>query len=127
LSAAVLFGISAIPAKELLTNQAAINSPTLYMYRAALIALFSLIFFRFEINSLSLKQYKLIFARGLFVISQWLLLYYALSKGSAGVTVTLGNITPIFVFILAALFLREKVTIKKALTAVAVLALSLLI
>lgn len=127
LSAAVLFGVSAIPAKELLTNEAAINSPTLYMYRAALIALFSLIFLRFQVHGISLKQYRLIFVRGLFVIAQWLLLYYALTKGSAGVTVTLGNITPIFVFILAAIFLSEKVTIKKFVTAAAVLLLSLLI
>ena len=127
LSAAILFGISAIPAKELLTNEAAINSPTLYMYRAALIALFSLIFFRFEISKISFRQYKLIFIRGLFAIAQWLLLYYALSMGNAGVTVTLGNITPIFVFILAALFLSERITTKKVVTAIAVLILSLLI
>lgn len=127
LSSAILFGVSAIPAKELLTNESAINSPTLYMYRAALIAIFSLMFFRFQIRGITLKQYRLIFIRGLFVIAQWLLLYYALSKGSAGVTTTLGNITPIFVFILAFLLLREKITIKKVSTASAVLILSLLI
>lgn len=127
LAAAFLFGISAIPAKMLLTGGEIINAPTLYMYRAALIALFSLFFFNFQIKDISLKQYRLIFVRGLFVIAQYLLLYYALARGSAGVTVTLGNITPIFVFILGVLFLSEKLTYKKALTAVAVLILSLIL
>lgn len=126
-TAACLFGVSAIPAKELLSTEGAINSPTLYMLRAGLIALFSLILFKFQIRNITIKQYRLIFFRGLFVISQYLLLYYALTKGSAGVTITLGNITPIFVFVLAVLFLKEKVTLKKAVTAVSVLVLSLLI
>ncbi len=127
LAAAFLFGISAIPAKMLLTGGQIINAPTLYMYRAALIALFSLMFFNFQIKDITLKQYRLIFVRGLFVIAQYLLLYYALARGSAGVTITLGNITPIFVFILGVLFLSEKLTYKKALTAVAVLILSLIL
>lgn len=127
LAASLLFGISALPAKQLLNGGVIINAPTLYMYRAALIALFSLMFFKFQITGITAKQYRLIFVRGLFVISQYLLLYYALSKGSAGVTVTLGNITPIFVFVLGVMFLKEKLTYKKAMTAVAVLALSLLI
>jgi drug/metabolite transporter (DMT)-like permease len=127
LIASFLFGLSAIPAKELLTNEAAINSPTLYMYRAALIAMFSLIFFNFQIKGISTKQYRLIFFRGLFVIGQWLLLYYALTAGSAGVTITLANITPVFVFILGALFLKEAITTKKLLAALSVVILSLLL
>jgi len=127
LAASFLFGVSAIPAKMLLTGGESINAPTLYMYRAALIALFSLMFFKFQVTGISRKEYRLIFIRGLFVIAQWLLLYYALSMGSAGVTLTLGNITPIFVFVFGALFLKEKITYKKVLTVVSVLILSLLI
>lgn len=127
LAASFLFGVSAIPAKMLLTGGEVINAPTLYMYRAALIALFSLMFFKFQVTGINRKEYRLIFVRGLFVISQWLLLYYALSMGSAGVTLTLGNITPIFVFVFGALFLKEKITYKKVLTVISVLILSLLI
>ena len=127
LAASFLFGISAIPAKEILSNEAAINAPTLYMFRAALIALFSLIFFNFQTKGITPNQYRLIFIRGLFVIGQWLLLYYALALGNPGVTVTLANITPIFVFVLGALFLKEKVTTKKLLAASSVLVLSLLL
>lgn len=127
LLASALFGASAIPSKYLLDNLDAINAPTLYMYRAGLIALFALILFRFSIPQLNTKQYRFIFFRGLFVIAQWLLLYYALTVGSAGVTVTLGNITPIFVFILSVIWLKEKPTVKKVLTSVLILVLSLIL
>jgi len=127
LIASVLFGISAIPSKMLLDNLDAINAPTLYMYRAGIIALFALLFFKFPVREISVKQYRIIFVRSLFVIAQWLLLYFALSMGNAGVTITLGNITPIFVFILGAAFLREKITLKKVITAGLILVLSLFI
>lgn len=127
LVASVLFGISSIPAKYLLDSLDVINAPSLYMFRAGFIALFALLFFNFSVRDLTLTQYRIIFLRGLFVIAQWLLLYYALSLGSAGVSVTLANITPIFVFILGAIFLHEKMTIKKTAAAVLILALSLLL
>lgn len=123
----LLFGLSAIPSKYLLSTMHAINAPTLYMFRAELIALFALLFFNFPLKTIGARQYRLIFFRGLFVIGQWILLYFALSQGSAGITVTLANITPIFVFILGAIFLGEKPTIKKVLASVLVLVLSLVI
>lgn len=123
----LLFGASAIPAKYLLTNLGVINSPTLYMFRAGYIALFSLLLFGFSVREITVKQYRVIFVRGLVVIAQWILLYFALSVGNAGVTVTLANITPIFVFILGIFFLREKITIKKVLAALCILVLSLII
>jgi len=127
LASSFLFGISAIPAKYLLNTLGAINAPTLYMFRAGFIALFALLLFRFTIQHITLRQYRIIFVRGLFVIVQWVLLYYALTKGNTGVAITLGNITPIFVFLLSILFLRESVTIKKIITAACVLILSLVI
>lgn len=127
LLASLLFGISAVPSKFLLSQLDAINPPTLYMFRAGFIALFSLIMFGPSIVKISIEQYRIIFFRGLVVISQWVFLYYALQKGSAGVAVTLVNITPIFVFILAIVFLREKPTFKKVLASVLILALSLII
>jgi uncharacterized membrane protein len=122
-----LFGISAIPSKYLLSTIAATNAPTLYMIRAGLIALFSLLIFKDSFSVLDIKTYRFVFLRGLFVISQWVLLYYALTLGSTGVAVTLGNITPIFVFIFSLIFLQEKPTVKKVIASVLVLILSLFI
>ena len=122
-----LFGISAIPSKYLLSTMHATNAPTLYMMRAALIGLFSLLIFKDSFSALDVKTYRFIFLRGLFVIGQWVLLYYALTLGSTGVAVTLGNITPVFVFILSLIFLREKPTLKKVLASILVLAASFLI
>jgi len=124
LVSAFLFGVSAIPSKYLLSTLEATNAPTLYMLRAALIALFALLFFKESFSSLDLKTYRFIFVRGLFVIGQWVLLYYALTLGSAGIAVTLGNITPVFVLFLSLLFLRESFNWKKALAATAILAVS---
>ncbi len=125
--AVLLFGLSAVPAKYLLNNLQVINAPTLYMFRAGFIALFSLLLFGFNITAITVKQYRLIFVRGLFVIAQWILLYYAISRGNTGVSATLANIAPVFVFILAAIFLKEKITWKKMLAALAILILSLII
>ncbi len=124
LISAFLFGISAIPSKYLLSTLHATNAPTLYMFRAILIGVFALIVFRNSLNKLTPKTYGFIFIRGLFVIGQWILLYYALTLGSTGVAVTLGNITPIFVLFLSIVFLKEKFNWKKALAALAILAIS---
>lgn len=127
LMSALLYGLSAIPAKILLTNLQVINSPTLYMFRAGLIALFALLIFRIPIRQISAKQYRGIFFQGLFAIAQWILLYFALSKGSAGVTITLAYIIPIFTFIFGIVFLKEKPTLKKGLAAILILILSFVI
>jgi len=125
LISALLFGVSAIPTKYLLTNLAATNAPTLYMLRAGLIAIFALFLFRDSWSKLDIKTYRFIFLRSLFVIGQWLLLYYALTLGSSGVAVTLGNITPVFVLFLGTIFLGERFGWKKVLAALAILAISL--
>lgn len=127
LLASILFGVSAIPARYLLHTLSAINAPTLYLFRAALIALFSLLLFRFPLQSFTNSDYRNIFIRSLFVTAQWVLLYAALTIGHAGVTITLGNITPIFVFLLSVIFLREKPTIKKSVAATLIFILSLLL
>lgn len=125
LASAVLFGASAIPSKYLLSAIEATNAPTLYMLRAGLIGLFAACFFRDSLKQVDFKTCRFIFLRGLFVIGQWVLLYYALTIGSAGVVVTLGNITPIFVLWLSLILLKERFSWKKAAAALAVFVLSL--
>lgn len=97
------------------------------MFRAFLIGVFALFVFGNHIGGLTKKTYGFIFTRGLFVIGQWVLLYYALTLGSTGVAVTLGNITPIFVLFLSIFFLNERSNWKKILAAVAVLGVSLML
>ena len=68
--ASILFGLSAIPAKILLTNLGAINAPTLYSLRASLIGLFGILFLTSKVKEISLGEYKLVFLRGIVVIAQ---------------------------------------------------------
>jgi len=125
LASAFLFGISAIPSKYLLSTLGATNAPTLYMFRAILIGVFALLIFENSLNKISTKTYSFIFIRGLFVIGQWILLYYAITLGNTGVAITLGNITPIFVLFLSIIFLKESFSWKKSLAALVILIISL--
>jgi drug/metabolite transporter (DMT)-like permease len=113
----LLFGVSAIPSKYLLAQLHATNGLTLYMFRAVFISVFAFLLFKPNFKTITLNHYKHTFLRSIFVIITWGLLYWALTFSHAGVAITLANITPIFVFILGAIFLRERVTWKKAVTA----------
>lgn len=127
LASSFLFGISAIPTKFVLDTIDATNAPTLFLLRAFLIATLAIPFFGLPVHSIKPRQYVFITLRGLTVIAQWVLLYYALTLGSAGVVVTLSNITPAFVFVLGVLFLREQATWRKGISAGLVVALSAII
>jgi drug/metabolite transporter (DMT)-like permease len=124
--ASILFGISSIPSKALLSNLNAINAPTLYMFRATIIGMVSFIFMRPNLQKLGIKHYKLIWFRGLLAIMTWTSLYYALSKGNPGITITLANISPAFTIILGALFLRERITNRKVVLVLLILSFSVL-
>lgn len=125
--ASILFGISSIPSKALLSNLNAINAPTLYMFRATVIGMISFIFMRPNLQELTLKHYRLIWCQGLLAILTWTSLYYALSKGNPGITMTLANTAPAFTIILGALFLGEKITKRKVISVCLILGFSLLI
>ena len=115
----ILFGLSAIPSKYLLSH-GLINALTLYEIRAILIGLMAFYLFGTGIKVLKREHYKKLFFRSFFVMGKWFFLYYALKKGNAGVTMTLANITPIFVFILSLFFLQEKFTLKKVLAIISI-------
>ena len=127
LTASFLFGISAIPAKYLLDTLWAINAPTLYMFRSAIIGSLCLFVFGFKFPSFSSKKYGMILLWWALVILQRVFLYYAIGQWNAGVSVTLWNITPVFVFILSIVFLKEKPTWKKLIISLLILALSFLL
>jgi len=126
LMASLLFALSAIPTKYLLSNEF-INAPTLYEIRGAVIGLFAIMFFGSGIEEMKSYHFRYLFIRSLFVIIQWLLLYAALIKGSAGISYTLANTTPIFVIILGVFFLKEKLSLRKIIATVLVLILAMMI
>ncbi|KPA17547.1 membrane protein containing DUF6, transmembrane [Candidatus Magnetomorum sp. HK-1] len=126
LIASLLFALSAIPTKYLLSNEF-INAPTLYEIRGAIIGLFAIMFFGSGIEEMKSYHFRYLFVRSLFVIIQWLLLYAALIKGSAGISYTLANTTPIFVIILGVFFLKEKLSLRKIIATVLVLILAMMI
>lgn len=123
LASAFLFGVSAIPAKYLLTTLAATNAPTLYMFRAALIGVSLFFVYRSVYATISRSSYNKIFVESAVAIVQWLLLYTALQKGTSGITITLVNTVPIFTFIFGVLFLKEKITLKKVVATALILGL----
>lgn len=127
LTSSLFFGISAIPVSYILLELEATNAPTLFMLRAFTIALLAIPLFGFGWRAIKRQQLGFMAFRSLFVIAQYVLLYIAITRGSTGVAVTLGNITPIFVFLLGVLLLGESPTWRKAVAAGLVLVLSLLI
>lgn len=125
--ASVCYGLSSIPSKALLSNLNAINAPTLYMFRATIIGMCSFIFMRPNMQKITFHHYRLIWLQGLLAIITWISLYYALSKGNPGITMTLANTTPVFTIILGAMLLRERVTVKKLLSTILILGFSAII
>lgn len=125
--AAICFGVSSVPTKVLLSDAEVINAPTLYMYRAIIIGIISLIVARPNLSIIKKHELSLITIRGFIVIITWIVMYYALAKGDAGITATLANTAPVFTLILGRIFLKEKITIRKVIGIIMVVCLSILI
>lgn len=124
--AAVLFALSAVPSKYLLSN-GLINPPTLYEIRGGIIGICSMLYFGPGLEKLKNDHFKKIFIRSLFVLTQWILLYSALAVGNAGITITLSSTAPVFVLFLGYFFLKEKISLKKFIAAALVICLAFLI
>jgi drug/metabolite transporter (DMT)-like permease len=123
LGSAVLFGSSAVFAKQILSSGLT-NPPSLYFLRAVTMGLTAFLFFGKGFLKIGKKNIISIFIRSTVVIARWVIMYYALSMGNAGVTLTLVNTSPIFVFVLSTLILKEKIELKKAITAILVFILA---
>ena len=121
---AALFGISAVPSKMLLTGDS-INPPSLYLIRALVIASFGMMLSSREGRLRAWKSIRGISIRGVVVIVQWLLFYFALQFGPAGTVTTLSYTTPVFVCLITIVFLRERVSSRRL--AAAVIAVSLVV
>ena len=72
---------SSLPSQIILTFYGIINAPTLYMIRAGAIGLLGILY-KGNLQKLTIKQYKLIFVRGILIIGQWVTMYTALIQAS---------------------------------------------
>ncbi len=113
LGAALIFGATILPIKYLLSNQF-LNPYTFYFLRAPLIALAAQLFFRPDYRWLTRSTLPLTAGRAVIVLAQWLLLLYALQVGNPAAVKAVSDASPLFVLLFAGLFLREKITRRKA-------------
>ena len=119
--AALIFGATILPIKYLLSNQL-INPYTFYFLRGPMIALLAQFFFRPDYHWLTRSNLPLTIGRAVIVLAQWLLLLYALQGGSAAAVKAISDASPLFVLLFGGLFLREKITRRKAAGVIAIIA-----
>jgi drug/metabolite transporter (DMT)-like permease len=113
LGAALIFGATILPIKYLLGHQL-INPYTFYFLRGPMIALLAQLFFRPDYRWLTRSNLPLTIGRAAIVLAQWLLLLYALQNGNAATVKAISDASPLFVLLFGGLFLREKITRRKA-------------
>ncbi len=118
---AILFGLSAIPAKFVLTEYAVTSPATLYWIRALIIALVLSILFKPKISQLSKKDISFIAFRDIFVIIQWILLFYSIMISNVILAVTLANTIPLFTLIMARFAFKEKITFQKVIAIIIIM------
>ncbi|MDY6771493.1 MAG: DMT family transporter [Candidatus Nanohaloarchaea archaeon] len=113
IGAALLFGLSAIPARYALTEYAVTNPETLYWVRALAIGAVLLTVFRPEIRSYTRRTMAAIAGRSLLVIVQWMLYLYAVMGSNVLTTSALARTTPVWTLLFGWLVLDESVTRRK--------------
>jgi drug/metabolite transporter (DMT)-like permease len=110
ISASVIIGISMVPTQQLLLHDW-INAPTLYLMRAAGIALFIYLVYRPKLWFPKLNA--VLGLRGIFSILQWMCLLTALRLGDGTLIVALAYTSPLFVLFLARIYFKEQITFPK--------------
>lgn len=113
LGAALIFGATILPIKYLLGNRL-VNPYTFYFLRGPLIALLAQLFFHSDYRWLTRSTLPLTAGRAAIVLAQWLLLLYALQGGKPATVKAISDASPLFVLLFGSLFLREKITRRKA-------------
>ncbi|MDY6771417.1 MAG: DMT family transporter [Candidatus Nanohaloarchaea archaeon] len=101
LVSAMLFGFSAIPMRYLLTEWSLVNAPTLYWLRGIAIAAVLLAVLRPDFSHIDRRTYGIIGFKCVFVVSQWVLMLYALARFNVITTKALSQFIPVFVFFIA--------------------------
>lgn len=113
LGSAVFFGLSAIPTKLALSEFAVVNPVTLYWLRALVVGTVLFLIFRPKVSSFSRKDLSLTVFRDVFVIIQWILLFYSIMWSNVILAVALANTIPLFTLIFAKIAFDEKITPQK--------------
>ena len=112
--ASFFFGASVYLIKYLF-SQGLTNPYSYYLLRAAMISLMMLVLIRPDLKWVSRPALGLVTGRLALVITQWMLLLYALDYGNPAVVKAVGDTSPLFVVAISAAFLKERVTRSKLL------------
>jgi drug/metabolite transporter (DMT)-like permease len=112
IGASFLFGANIYLIKYILAHEFT-NPFTYYLVRALVIAIIMWTVNRPINGWITKKRILIVSLRSVLVIIQWMLLLYALSLGNPAIIKALSDASPLFVIVLAVIFLREKVTVPK--------------
>lgn len=106
---ALLFGANVYLVKGIL-NQGYANPFTYYFVRAPIIALLTALLLRPRLGWITPRALGLMAGRAVFVIAKWLTFLVAVGMGNPVIVNAVSEVTPLFVLLLALLFLRETLT-----------------
>lgn len=121
LASSALFGVNVYLVKYILSSDVT-NPYTFYLIRTLIIAILSHLLWRPALGWVTPCALIAVAGRGIFVVGKWLLFLYAVAQGAPALVQTAGEVTPLFVVILAALFLKEPLTHAKLFGAALVVA-----
>ncbi len=113
LIAACLLGVNVYLIKGLFSAHL-MNPFTYYFLRLLIVALLSVVVFRPDLRWVNRASLSVVLGRGVFVIGQWLTMLTALELGNPSLVKAVSESSPLFVVFLAALFLHERITWRKA-------------
>lgn len=106
---ALLFGANVYLVKVIL-NQGYANPFTYYFVRAPIIALLTALLLRPRLGWITPRALGLMTGRAVFVIAKWLTFLVAVELGNPVIVNAVSEVTPLFVLLLALLFLKETLT-----------------
>lgn len=106
---ALLFGANVYLVKGIL-NRGYANPFTYYFVRAPIIALLTALLLRPRLDWLTPRALGLMAGRAVFVIAKWLTFLVAVGLGNPVIVNAASEVTPLFVLLLALLFLKERLT-----------------
>lgn len=109
LGAAALFGGNVYLVKRLFALDIT-NPYTYYLLRVALITALSAVLWRPDWTWVTARKGGLVAGRAALVIGQWQLFLHAVDRGHPGVVKAVSETTPLFVALLSALILHERLT-----------------
>ncbi len=114
LMASLLFGSNVYLVKYIL-NTGIANPFTYYFVRLFIVAVMSYAVWRPNLHWVTPRRVGVIAGRATFVIAKWLIYLYAVDLGNPALVKSVSEVSPLFVVILSAIFLNERLTRHKVL------------